>query len=287
MRNFLRILAFLVVFATGTSATGTYSYAKDTALASQGIQAPKSLKEFFQWQDNERRKAAGLTAKKVPGAKTKASKPQVKQQPSVKKAEKKALKVKKPVSQVAKMAEKKATLQETVKKPSVKPTPLSQKVKPAKVAPKGKTTTKVLQVQRPDFKAAVEFSKKKEIVAYDRGGVVIDFALKVAVARKYDTKIAFTGPCDSACTLRLALPKEQLCVSQGASFGFHKAFIDGTALSGSGSNKEASQIATRYLMKQYPRWVLSWINQNGGLSSDIKRMPYEYARQYLSACTSS
>ncbi len=114
-------------------------------------------------------------------------------------------------------------------------------------------------------------------VRNDRGGYVIDYALRMKRMERAGRLVRFAGRCDSACTLFLALPRTQTCVSQGAAFGFHLPY---------GSSRRGNRVAASYLMNSYPGWVRSWLASNGGLSSGMKVMPYSYARQHLPECAS-
>lgn len=107
------------------------------------------------------------------------------------------------------------------------------------------------------------------------GGSVGSFIQK---ARKYGaagTKIRFTGRCDSACTLYLALPKYQTCVAPGAYFRFHLPVS---------RNSRMAQLAHLYMMRKYPGWVRSYIASNGGLSSRLMTMDYKYASRFMRRC---
>jgi len=112
----------------------------------------------------------------------------------------------------------------------------------------------------------------------DRGGQVIKYALKMLKLRDAGKRVRFAGRCDSACTLYLALPGRQVCVTRGASFGFHQPY---------GASARGNQIAANYLMGSYPGWVKAWIRNNGGLNGRIKTMSYAYASQYLPTCQDS
>ena len=109
----------------------------------------------------------------------------------------------------------------------------------------------------------------------DRGGRVINYALQMMKFRDSGTKLKFTGRCDSACTIYLALPRDQTCISPGALFGFHAPFA---------ATPEASQRAQDYLLENYPEWVKSWIADRGGLTKDIMTMDYSYASRFLDRC---
>ncbi len=112
----------------------------------------------------------------------------------------------------------------------------------------------------------------------DRGGQVIHYALRMLRLKEAGRSVRFSGSCDSACTLFLALPASRTCVSPGASFGFHLPY---------GSSAEGNRIAAGYLTSSYPGWVRSWIASRGGLNGQIKRMSYSYASRYLPTCPQS
>ena len=109
----------------------------------------------------------------------------------------------------------------------------------------------------------------------DRGGRVINYTLQMMKFRDSGTKLEFAGRCDSACTVYLALPRNQTCVSPGAMFGFHAPFA---------ATPEASQRAQNYLLENYPDWVKSWIVGRGGLTKNIMIMDYSYASKFLDKC---
>ena len=112
-------------------------------------------------------------------------------------------------------------------------------------------------------------------IVSDRGGIIIDYALRIRHAEDSGRAIKFMGRCDSACTLFLGMTSEQACVSDRASFGFHLPY---------GSSSEANARAAVYMMERYPEWVVEWIRLNGGLGRRTKRMDSEYAMQYLGTC---
>lgn len=119
---------------------------------------------------------------------------------------------------------------------------------------------------------SVEASVAEITIRSDRGGVYIDYVLRVARARKSGEQVRFAGRCDSSCTLYLSL-RDQTCIMPGAFFGFHLPY-------GSTDN----ELARRDMVKKYPSWVRSWIVREGGLEPDIKTMGYEEARQHLPEC---
>lgn len=129
------------------------------------------------------------------------------------------------------------------------------------------------------FATAVTASAITEKAIYtvrnDRGGVVIDYAIKVAKLEQSRQRVKFAGRCDSACTLYLGLSGSQLCITPSARFGFHLPF---------GSSSRGNVVAANFLLKKYPRWVHSWLQANGGLNSSLKVMPYEYASRFIKPC---
>ena len=93
--------------------------------------------------------------------------------------------------------------------------------------------------------------------------------------RDSGAKLKFAGRCDSACTIYLALPRSQTCITPDALFGFHAPFA---------ATPEASSLAQNYLLENYPDWVKSWIASRGGLSKEIVTMDYAYASKFLDRC---
>jgi hypothetical protein len=109
----------------------------------------------------------------------------------------------------------------------------------------------------------------------DRGGVMIDYALRVLEIKRDGTPVKVSGDCASACTLYLTLPPEQICITRSASFGFHLPY--GTSASG-------NRLAASYLHRSYPAWIQLWIKDRGGLSKRMKTMDYRFASRFLQTC---
>jgi hypothetical protein len=80
--------------------------------------------------------------------------------------------------------------------------------------------------------------------------------------RSSGESVVVDGNCLSACTLVLGLvPRERICATQRARFGFHAAWMpdrDGRPVT--------SPLGTQALWSIYPASVRRWINQHGGLS---------------------
>jgi len=114
-------------------------------------------------------------------------------------------------------------------------------------------------------------------VGSDRGGVVLNYGLRMLRWRQNGTKVRFSGSCQSACTLYLGLAARQVCISPGASFSFHLPF---------GATSRGNRVAANFMMRNYPGWVRSWIRSQGGLSSSMKTMGYGYASRFIKGCGS-
>ena len=115
-------------------------------------------------------------------------------------------------------------------------------------------------------------------VGSDRGGVVLNYGLRMLRWRQNGTKVRFSGSCQSACTLYLGLASSQVCISPGASFSFHSPF---------GSSSRGNRVAQQFMMRNYPGWVKSWIRSQGGLSGRMKTMGYGYASRFIKPCGSA
>jgi hypothetical protein len=119
------------------------------------------------------------------------------------------------------------------------------------------------------------FPANAETIRQNPGGQIVVFALHIAHLRAAEEPVHFDGTCDSACTLFLSLPAEQLCVTPRASFGFHLPY---------GVGAQQNAVAADYLISQYPDWVRAWIEAHGGLSHTIIRMGADEAAEHLPVC---
>jgi hypothetical protein len=109
----------------------------------------------------------------------------------------------------------------------------------------------------------------------DDGGLVADYALRLYEMLEEKQSVAFVGRCDSACTLFLALPFGQTCITEGAYFRFHAPSAP--------SASSATEVEA-YMMRKYPEWVRAWIVAQGGLSDRLATMSYEYASRFMRTC---
>ncbi len=110
-------------------------------------------------------------------------------------------------------------------------------------------------------------------IGHNRGGVVLDYALRSRTLEESGRGVRFKGRCLSACTIYLSVSRA--CLGRGASFGFHLPY---------GSSRRSNQVAAKYMVRSYPGWVRKWLSANGGLERRMKVMPYEYASRYLPSC---
>jgi hypothetical protein len=132
----------------------------------------------------------------------------------------------------------------------------------------------------PETTAAAHPSVERKVqpiveIENDSGGLVAEYALRLYEMREAKQKVRFMGRRDSACTLFLALPTAQTCITEGAYFRFHAP----TAPSAS-----AAAAVGAYMVRKYPKWVRVWIVAQGGLSDRLPTMSYEYANKFMRSC---
>ncbi len=104
---------------------------------------------------------------------------------------------------------------------------------------------------------AVTVSARAETIDVydDHGGRVADYDARWAAYARNGASARIVGPCQSACTVLLGhIPRQRICVTPEASFGFHLAHLPQ---------------ATATLWAAYPPEVKAWINQHGGLQRDF------------------
>jgi hypothetical protein len=107
-------------------------------------------------------------------------------------------------------------------------------------------------------------------ITRDHGGLVDEYKAKYAALRDRDERIIIDGICNSACTLVLGIvPLNRICVTPRASLGFHLAYYDKRWTFGA---KVTSYAGTADLMSYYPETVKEWINRQGGLTTDMKKV---------------
>jgi hypothetical protein len=92
----------------------------------------------------------------------------------------------------------------------------------------------------------------------DIGGNTDAYRQRVDALRRSGERVVIDGPCNSACTLHLTLPRQQLCVTGRAAFTFHALADIQTGL--------PRPRETQDLFRSYPQPVQTWISQHGGLT---------------------
>ena len=102
-------------------------------------------------------------------------------------------------------------------------------------------------------------------IRLDTGGRIDAYLHRYAVVRKSGQRVIVDGPCLSACTILLGtIPKDRICVTGRAAFGFHAAWVP------TGRGRQApSALGDRMLWANYPEPVREWITRHGGLTKRI------------------
>jgi hypothetical protein len=107
-------------------------------------------------------------------------------------------------------------------------------------------------------------------ITRDHGGLVEDYKARYSEIRDRGERVIIDGICNSACTLVLGIvPLNRICVTPKASLGFHQAYFDKAWTLGF---KIISDAGTADLMSYYPKPVKDWIDRNGGLTPEMKRV---------------
>jgi hypothetical protein len=99
----------------------------------------------------------------------------------------------------------------------------------------------------------------------DRGGRIDAYLYRFAAVRQSGQRVIVDGPCMSACTVLLGtVPKDHICVTPRASFGFHAAWIPTSR-----GARASSALGDRMLWANYPSPVRAWIDRHGGLTQRL------------------
>ena len=99
-------------------------------------------------------------------------------------------------------------------------------------------------------------------ISEDRGGQIGHYLQTFASLRSSGENVVVDGNCLSACTLVLGLvPREKICATQHARFGFHAAWMPDNS-----GRPVTSPLGTQALWDIYPPSVRRWISSHGGLS---------------------
>jgi hypothetical protein len=96
----------------------------------------------------------------------------------------------------------------------------------------------------------------------DHGGRIGTYMQRFRALRDSGENVIVDGDCVSACTLLLGyIPRDRICVTRKARFGFHTAWKPGFL--GFHTFNEAG---TAILVSRYPAGILDWLARHGGLS---------------------
>ena len=95
-------------------------------------------------------------------------------------------------------------------------------------------------------------------ITWHTGGNTDEYTRRVDALRRSGERVVIDGRCDSACTLHLTLPRQQVCVTGRAAFTFHALADSQTGL--------PRLRETQDLFRAYPQPIQSWISQHGGLT---------------------
>jgi hypothetical protein len=91
---------------------------------------------------------------------------------------------------------------------------------------------------------------KPVVIGDDVGGNLAFFAMWYKRIRDSGVPVRVEGVCESACTLALSLPHDQVCIAPTASFGFHLASYNGETAPG---------VTGAMIRRWYPEKVRKWL----------------------------
>ena len=104
----------------------------------------------------------------------------------------------------------------------------------------------------------------------NHGGNVANYNSRWAAAGARGDSVRIIGPCQSACTVLLAhIPRNRICVTPAASFGFHLA---------------QSPAATATLRAAYDSGITGWIDAHGGLTPNFIWMRAPDTYKFFKKC---
>lgn len=119
--------------------------------------------------------------------------------------------------------------------------------------------------------------EKSRTITWDGGGSVESYIGWRNLLEKEHTKLRIMGPCYSACTLYVGLPKHQLCVGPEARLLVHapRKRSDGST----------DPKRTAHFQSYYPLWLNQYIALRGGLTKDWIEIPPVLFRLHIKPCT--
>lgn len=107
-------------------------------------------------------------------------------------------------------------------------------------------------------------------ITRDHGGLVEQYKAKYQRIKERGERVIIDGICNSACTLVFGIvPLNKICVTPRASIGVHEAYLDKRW---TGGIRIASSSGTADLLSYYPPLLKRWIERNGGLTPQMKKL---------------
>lgn len=111
----------------------------------------------------------------------------------------------------------------------------------------------------------------------DPGGLITDHEAKWKSVQRSGRRVKILGYCASACTLFMKyVPRDRVCVGPRAELGFHPVSEpdpdDVRDIRVDKKRRVYSKRGTEYVYKQYPKDVRKWIDDHGGLGTDVDHM---------------
>jgi hypothetical protein len=129
--------------------------------------------------------------------------------------------------------------------------------------------------------SAIAPAKAEMRISEDRGGQIGRYLQAFAMLRSSGERVVVDGNCLSACTLLLGVvPREKICATPRARFGFHAAWMpneDGRPVT--------SRLGTQALWEVYPSSVRHWINSHGGLTRRMIFLEGTHLNGIVPSCT--
>lgn len=96
----------------------------------------------------------------------------------------------------------------------------------------------------------------------DHGGRIGSYMRRFRALRESGENVVVDGDCVSACTLLLGyIPKDRICVTRKARFGFHSAWKPGFL-----GIHMFNAAGTAILFSRYPADIQNWLARSGGLT---------------------
>ena len=117
-------------------------------------------------------------------------------------------------------------------------------------------------------------------ISEDRGGQIGQYLQNYAMLRSSGEHVVVDGNCLSACTLLLGvIPRDRICATARARFGFHAAWMPDDA-----GRPVTSPLGTEALWNIYPPSVRRWINRHGGLTRHMIYMQGSALHGVVASC---